>query len=421
MERPSSWLADVAVDRDPWSQCATMMCGDWIWALWSGRGAPSAIQYGQLGRDTRRFSFVVRCCFSAAAAHLCRASVIWALWIPALHVQHSAGIMACVLMVLFAIVHSDLVGMIVRGSWFVWSIAASTGIVLRTDDVLVKLVGVVMIAHPICVALVAHRGSGRGTCLADGTCSCATGFSGSNCSLGLVPSPVFSTIGAAGQAQASQEQCPLGCCGRGQCEEGACICNAGWFGPGCSADAPTWRSSALARRGRRETLLEEARERRAQADKARLLATTLARVAEPGGSMRHRLALLLADAGTLAADAEAIERVAAAALASEEPLFLDTCAEPAASAALIQTRLNRSTENCLGGCSEDHGLCHDGVCYCHTAYWGAACTYKRQLRMIPGPLRAVEVVAVAFVLVLLTACLALCAAARKEAARQPPV
>lgn len=167
-------------------------------------------------------------------------------------------------------------------------------------------------------------------------------------------------------------------------------------------------------------MLEEARERRVQADKARLLASALASVAKPGGSTRHRLASLLADTGTLVADAEAIERLAAAALTSQEPLFFDTCVKSATSAVLVQIRPNRSAKTCLGGCSEDHGLCHDGVCYCQPAYWGAACTYRRQLRMTPGPLRAVEVVAIAFALVLLTACLAFFRGARKEVAQQPP-
>lgn len=269
---------------------------------------------------------------------------------------------------------------------------------------------------------VSQRCSGHGKCLLDGTCSCAAGFSGMDCSFGRAPRAVLSAP-VEGPTRASHQQCPLACCGRGRCSGGTCVCEAGWFGPRCSTDVLTWRSLAVARRGGREALLETARGRRARADTAGLLAASLARAGAQGGSTRHRLASLLADAGTLAADAEASERLAAAALASAEPLFLDTCMVPVASATLVQISTSGSTERCLGGCSKDHGLCQDGVCYCQPAYGGAACTYKRHLRMIPGPLRAVEVVAVAFALVLLTGCSALGTAnGRKDvAARGQPI
>jgi len=260
--------------------------------------------------------------------------------------------------------------------------------------------------------------SGHGFCLANGTCSCGAGFFGEDCSLGKAPPATATSV--AGEVPASQEQCPLRCCGRGRCERGSCVCEAGWFGPGCSADASAWRSLAAARRGRRMALLQEAQGRRERADKAELLAAALVRAEALGGSTQHRLAALLADAGTLAANAATSERLAAASLVSVELPSLDTCIESAASAALIQTSANVSGDSCLTHCSAEHGLCVEGVCYCHPAYSGSTCTYKRQFRTIPRPLLAVEVVAVALALIPFSACCALRERGQKEATRAPP-
>eukprot|EP00916_Digyalum_oweni_P015212 GHVL01024860.1.p1 GENE.GHVL01024860.1~~GHVL01024860.1.p1 ORF type:complete len:278 (+),score=28.22 GHVL01024860.1:574-1407(+) len=93
--------------------------------------------------------------------------------------------------------------------------------------------------------------SNNGKCLANGSCQCYSGFTGSYCEHGqpkcLNNCSNRGTCDNRGKCQCKEGfagnscnielNCPEGCCGHGKCSKGVCRCKWGWTGPSCSVES----------------------------------------------------------------------------------------------------------------------------------------------------------------------------------------
>jgi len=125
--------------------------------------------------------------------------------------------------------------------------------------------------------------SEHGLCLSDGSCQCFPGFSGVHCDTGTAHCPEDCTshgeckadatcscdVGFSGPGCEVREKCPLGCCNRGICGKEECTCNGGWYGPACNLDLGAYRMFTTLAKQQKEELLEQAREKVAQAEKTK--------------------------------------------------------------------------------------------------------------------------------------------------------
>ena len=95
---------------------------------------------------------------------------------------------------------------------------AASGGVARTFSILI--LGTVRAAAPV----VGCNGcSGRGVCLADGSCLCDSGYWGDSCE----------------QASGWNTECAKDCAHHGQCRHGTCLCDPGYSGHACEEVTPT--------------------------------------------------------------------------------------------------------------------------------------------------------------------------------------
>jgi len=74
-----------------------------------------------------------------------------------------------------------------------------------------------------------------------------------------------------------EEHCAMGCCGRGHCSGNGCECAEGWHGEACNLNTDAWAALRNITRLHSQALLQEAKGKRAQAEKTRFLSDVLQR------------------------------------------------------------------------------------------------------------------------------------------------
>lgn len=140
--------------------------------------------------------------------------------------------------------------------------------------------------------------SNHGTCQEDGTCRCLSGYSGADCSSGVAICPMSDGTSCSGhgvcqsdakctchdgwagdgcntQVLSLEERCAMGCCGRGHCGALGCECAVGWHGPACNINTGTWMLLQNISQSHRDSLLQEAKGKREQAEKTHFLSEML--------------------------------------------------------------------------------------------------------------------------------------------------
>mmetsp|Transcript_81129 Transcript_81129/g.262848 ORF Transcript_81129/g.262848 Transcript_81129/m.262848 type:complete len:767 (-) Transcript_81129:68-2368(-) len=155
--------------------------------------------------------------------------------------------------------------------------------------------------------------SGHGLCMAGGRCKCVPGWDGPDCGISL---------------SLLQEGCPLGCCGRGDCQAGSCQCSNGWYGSACALNRSAWDSFLSHRRA---------------------------------ASRHHSQAEVL----SLLSMSEMTSSCSAAPLASMVEVL-----SFGGGTGKVE---DQNTKACAGGGCHSQGVCQSGVCFCKPGFYGVTC------------------------------------------------